>query len=424
MDPTRNVQTSPGHAEKVFTFLLLLFSTGAFTNLTFNAADGPEAGQGQAGMQLIWALLYAIVVILLFRKCKKALKEAFREHLLWALMLLPLASTIWSDSPAVSLRRGIALLLTCAFGIYLTARYSLSQQIRLLASVCGLSVLLSYPFGLLGLGTPSEEFESAWYGIFAHKNDLGRMMALSIVVFLLLTRIDPAKKAVLWTGISLAFVLLLLSQSSTALVALAAMIAVFPFCRAIIRDRHGVARASIFGCVVLVAGVYWASNNFKDVLAFFGRDITLTGRLPLWILSIVMAIRRPWLGYGYNAFWLGPGSPSERIWSLMAWHPPHAHNGLIELWLELGMLGVGLFLTGFFVYAFRAVRFLQSNGGAELIWPLVFLVLLVLTNITEVTILSRNNIFWILYTAVAFTVSPRNRRYERLAALTRPGLYA
>jgi O-antigen ligase len=412
--------TSASAFEKVFTFFVLLLSTGAFLNLTVTRGGGHDEASGQAGMQMLWMLLYAVAIVLLFRTCRSVLGSLLREYLLVGLVVLAVASTAWSGDPNLSLRRSVALILTCLFGMYFGLRYDLREQLRLLASAVGACVGFSVFFGVFGLGTPSVDLAPAWYGVFSHKNELGRMMVLSILVFVVLLKSRPEKKGLLRLGCGLAFLLLLLSRSTTSAVVLAAMLAFFPISSALRRHLKGVVKAVLVICAMGALGIYWAGDSLWEIPELFGKDITLTGRLQLWILSTVMALRQPWLGYGYNAFWLGPGSPSERLWTVMSWEAPHAHNGLLELWLQLGLLGVCVFLAGFSLYFVRAIGLLRRFEQPEAVWPFLFLVLMVLANLTEAMILSRNNIFWILYTALAVTISRMTPTKERLSSRVVP----
>src|ERR1700726_2268409 len=50
---------------------------------------------------------------------------------------LALVSVAWSDAPALTFRRGIALVGTCLIALYIAARYRLREQLRLLVWVCG-----------------------------------------------------------------------------------------------------------------------------------------------------------------------------------------------------------------------------------------------------------------------------------------------
>jgi O-antigen ligase len=75
------------------------------------------------------------------------------------------------------------------------------------------------------------------------------------------------------------------------------------------------------------------------ILSAGGRDTSLTGRDAVWAFAAAAIVQRPILGYGYAAFW------SDSDWTLQAlhWSPPHAHNGVLQVLLDLG--GVGLVLT-------------------------------------------------------------------------------
>jgi O-antigen ligase len=76
-----------------------------------------------------------------------------------------------------------------------------------------------------------------------------------------------------------------------------------------------------------------------------GRDPTLTDRTKIW--AAVLSIHtNPLIGTGYESFWLGPRL--ERIWPL-AGHVNEAHNGYLDIYLNLG--GIGLALLLMFVIA-------------------------------------------------------------------------
>ena len=132
---------------------------------------------------------------------------------------------------------------------------------------------------------------------------------------------------------------------------------------------------------------------------------TITGRTKLWSLLLEMIKKRPWLGYGYGAFWLGNDGPSAEVWRVITWwKPPHAHNGWLDLWLELGLLGLISFLIGFLFNIIRALNLMRLHQKSETIWPLLYLVFIVLFNLTTSTLMVQNEIFWVLYVAVSFSL--------------------
>jgi O-antigen ligase len=97
------------------------------------------------------------------------------------------------------------------------------------------------------------------------------------------------------------------------------------------------------------------------------------------------------------------------MWQILRWMPPHAHNGLLEIWLELGLVGVVLFLAGFAYYLFCAMRLLRAKPGPVAGWPLIFLIFLFLSNLTETHFLSANSLYFVLYVSVAGTLVWRKR---------------
>jgi len=110
-----------------------------------------------------------------------------------------------------------------------------------------------------------------------------------------------------------------------------------------------------------------------------GRDSTLTGRTDLWKLLVGMG-QNPLFGTGFESFWLG--ERLEKIWAIYWWHPNESHNGYLEVFLNLGGIGVALLLgiiVSGYVNAFR--RFRLDTATANL--KLAFLVGTVAYGFTE-----------------------------------------
>lgn len=88
------------------------------------------------------------------------------------------------------------------------------------------------------------------------------------------------------------------------------------------------------------------------LVSSLGRNMTLTGRTDLWPVVLGMA-GNPVLGVGFESFWLG-----ERLRTLQAmWYfkPNQAHNGYIEIYLNLGWAGL-LLLAGMVISSYIALR--------------------------------------------------------------------
>ena len=82
------------------------------------------------------------------------------------------------------------------------------------------------------------------------------------------------------------------------------------------------------------------SFNVMDVLiASTGRDATLTGRTEIWSEVLGMGTN-PIIGAGFESFWLG--DRLQMMWDKYYFKPNQAHNGYIEVYLNLGWIGLCL----------------------------------------------------------------------------------
>lgn len=408
--------------ERAFAVLVLLACTGAFFNLLPGQESTSAGPAGNLGMRLLWMALYVCVLFLLIRHCKGFLRALVGEPWLLALLVLAFLSMAWSQAPGITLRRSVALLGTYLCAVYFAMRYDLRTQLRLLAWALGLGALFSLPFGVFGIGScPNSALDAGggWCGVYAQKNGLGAAMALAALVFIMLARLEKKRKWKMFFFAGLSFALILLSHSKTSLVVFLALLIAVPY-SGLLHGRlsHATAAAG-FAILAGGAGLYWTFHHLMGVTALLGKNATLTGRLQLWILSFVMALRRPWLGYGYNAFWLGYAGPSARVVRVLGWLPFYAHDGLLELWLDVGLVGVLLFVAGFAIYTSRALRFFRGHREVEYVWPLMFLAFMFLTNLTESSLLAPNDLSWLLYVAVALLVSPS---FARIAGRATPVL--
>jgi O-antigen ligase len=140
------------------------------------------------------------------------------------------------------------------------------------------------------------------------------------------------------------------------------------------------------------------------VVDILKEDLTFTGRTYIWQASTEMIAQRPWLGYGYKAFWNGMDGASAYVLRAVKWPTPDAHNGFIGLALDLGLVGLSIFLVGYFICLSLCVVKVRKVPGVDFIWPLSFLVCLILINIYEQSILTPNSILWVIYVAVSFNL--------------------
>jgi exopolysaccharide production protein ExoQ len=81
---------------------------------------------------------------------------------------------------------------------------------------------------------------------------------------------------------------------------------------------------------------------YGTVVDTTGHNATIEGRSQLWA-TLLHTDRNPIFGAGFEGFWLG--GRLERLWQEYWWHPTQAHNGYLELYLNLGTLGLLIFIA-------------------------------------------------------------------------------
>jgi len=120
--------------------------------------------------------------------------------------------------------------------------------------------------------------------------------------------------------------------------------------------------------LVLSAFILFAATEvffgIKDqVFALLGREPTLTSRVPMW-KDLISMVTNPILGFGYDSFWLG--ARQEYIymnWGIIG----NAHNGYLEMYLNLGLIGV-FFVAAWFASGLAKIRdYLQIDYPAAVL---------------------------------------------------------
>ncbi len=374
------------------------------------------AGAPSTPLQMVDLILYLACGVLLLAD-REGLERALGGGLWIALLLaIAVASVTWSEAPAISVRRVGALVGTTVVGFYFASAFDLRGQLKILLrfvwAVLAISlvmVLLVPQFGLQHETTGVI----ALRGAMGTKNELGRLMALGVSLFVLTWLQRRRWRDVV--GAALCLVALVLSRSVSAMAVLALVAAAAPLLRLLgWRYRHA-AWVALFGAMIAATLVAWSylsgALDLRALLASVGRDPTLTGRTPLWNAVAAMIAHKPWFGYGYNGFWLDWQGPSAIVWGEIHWMAYHAHDGYLDILLDLGFAGLALFALAYaraFVDAVRHVRS-AAVSGVLAFWPVVFLVYAALSNVTEGFFLKQNSALWVVFVATSLGLAGQAR---------------
>jgi exopolysaccharide production protein ExoQ len=389
--------------EELFVVGAMLFFMGAIIPVLRNPGHVTTEIQASDFLTVLLQLVvYGGVKIFMVPNRGRLRRVLAQNPLLCSLLLLILISTIWSPVPSFTLRRAIWFMLTTGFGLYLGTRFEIKEQIRLVVYALAICVFLSVVFivALPRYGMDIAMYHGAWRGVFYHKNSLGCYMVVAAITFFCFRPGTAVELLVKYLGLALSLCLLIGSVAKGAYVTmLVSIFLIFLYRLLRIYWKRLIPVATVALTVLGIAVAYVASN--PDVfLRALGKDSSLTGRIPMWTTVLAISSGKRWLGYGFAGFW---AANSHAVWSILGWKPAKAHNGYIDLLVDLGWFGLGIFVLNTLLAFWRSVKLVARERTTESQWPLLMLSVILVYNIFETDLMQVHSFFWVAY--VTITVS-------------------
>jgi O-antigen ligase len=388
--------------------------------------DPTQLGGDSIGwLRLAWAPVYAAIATLACWRSREIAQFWRPASLVFVLVAWAAASVLWSGDPETTGRRAVALAFTTLFGLYLPASFGGRACSRLLAAtflvlgVGALAVCLVIP----GFGIDHDANPGAWKGLWYEKNEMGDVMAYGGISCAAAALTDAKWRR--WWAMGTLFCagMVLMSRSVTFMGVLVGALA----CMGLLQwARRGPIAGLISSwiCVTVVGVVALFASISSDALYnLLGKDPTISGRTNIWRAAGHWADQAPWLGYGYEGFWTDASAPARSIRSELGWLVPNAHNGWLDIRLELGWIG---FVIVAIVFAATTLALLARgwkvrDGG----WSAAFFITFIVSTLSESLILEQNNLSWVLcVAAMARLLGPQPREVAASAALSVQGFRA
>ena len=336
-----------------------------------------DAGQGDP-----WANVLQVFVLIVMLLGAATNMERVRTNLRTGLVQWPiwsycLISAAWSCSPGTTLRRSILLLAYFVFGHYAYATAGIGGTLRQLnrASwvmiVCSLVLFVAVP----ALGQDVGSYQGALRGIFSQKNVTAWSFQLALTYLGYRFYADRRIGLGFMLGVPVIIVSIVLTRSTTELLACVLLIGFWAWSAWYRAARLKLLPLWTAACV-LAAVVFTLWGLGDDAYGMLGKDPGLTGRDEIWAMARRAIAARPILGHGFQGFWLPDEREVQEIWAVVVWPAPHAHNGLLELLIEVGDAGLvlyGLLVVNLIVLVARGL----ARDSAEAWWTLSWIMLVV-----------------------------------------------
>lgn len=343
-----------------------------------------------------------------------------------------LVAVFFLESMAVT-RQVSAQLISCLhfsvtalFGLWLADRFGPRQLLKYLLIAQAIFVLCNYmlltALPRIGFYT-DEEGRRLFRGITERKNTLGAELAFMLVLqaaALRLRRDRGQPIGFLFWGLLAAQLLLLLITRATG----ALLTAALPMVYLLWIDRRLSPRGRVHWGVVYAAGsigflvfALTVLPLFAPLLEAIGKDATLSNRTVIWrgVLEY-MSGHHPLTGNGFSMFWRDAEALKafQDLFRRDSWYRTMtfgSHNALLELWLEVGLIGVGAYLFNL-IWAFRRVK---RMSGEQYLFCTAILLPLMIRGLTERAFTPSGYLTMALFLLLGVACNPGEGEPERLS---------
>jgi len=334
--------------------------------------------------QIVYLFLFFSSLVILSKRFEKIFSFIRSEKYLSLFVLVCLFSALWSDYSLLSIKRSFQLFVI--FLVIIEALVNIDPEILLkqLKIVVSLYVFFNL-FAGFRIGAAIDPIFHTWRGIEVQKNHLAQTSIYCLLSSVVFIRFDKSLKPKIYDAL-LIFVSVFLiykARSSTAILVLMMIMFVgFIFQIESIFSKFGFGRSFLALIFLFILGftfifLFFSSEIFSLIPGYFGKDMTLSGRIPIWEHTWTEIEKKLLLGYGFATYWI-MGHPRLEIFAeyFEGFKVNQAHNGYLEIMLQLGIVGTIFFLFLIATYIYRMFKI--NNNLAILV-----LVAILTLNYTE-----------------------------------------
>jgi O-antigen ligase len=376
--------------------LWMLYASSRSLNAWFAAVDATA----ESGSPVDQIFLIGLMILALLTLIRRGLSwsDVIVENP-WMLLLLfyMFISTFWSDILFISFRRWIKELTAVVIAFFILTEPNPRQAVQ---TILRRTVYVLIPFSLLliryfpyyGRHYGRWSGGEMWIGVCLQKNGLSEVCATA-TLFLIWTLVRRRQKKDIpvtrhHTAVEVLLLIMTLflvkgppnSYSATSITVLSLGLIMF-FAFLWMKKQQVYPGAKILMTIVVLGIVLGTAmpltGGFDSVGALaslMGRNVTLTGRTEIWAGLLPSAMEHFFLGHGFGGYWT---SITEK-----ALGEKSAHNGYLEVLLEIGMFGL-VITTMYLLSCCLKFHKMLSDNFDWAVFSICYLIMAVFHNIAE-----------------------------------------
>ncbi len=350
---------------------ILIYVTFFTTNTPFDPSNYSDAFAGETTNirnQIVYLFLFFSSLIILSKRFDKILSYIRSEIYLSLFILLCLLSAIWSDHSFISIKRSFQLLVM--FMVIVEALLNLDPKTLLKQFKIVVSIYLFFNlFACLSIPAAIDPIYGTWRGMEVQKNWLAQNSLYCLLSSIVFFNLDKTRYAKYYDAILFLVSILIIykAHSSTMLI----IIVIISFTGLMFKiesifsklkiGRSFLGLTFLFILSFSIVFLIFSSEIFSLIPGYFGKDLTLSGRVDIWKFAWDDIEKKLLLGYGFATYWIMGSSRIEIFASYFeGFMVNEAHNGYLEIILQLGFVGFIFFLFPLIAYIYRMFK-LNSN---------------------------------------------------------------
>jgi exopolysaccharide production protein ExoQ len=387
------------------------------------AGDGVRYLIGWYAFGVVAAVAVIAATVFIARNPDRSIIKRFPIPLALLLIWMSL-SVVWSNYQLVSLGAVAVQVATTVIAMFFAVQFDWRQLLNIFANTIRVVLILSLLIELLAAITgpikpPFANFEgdeppapAYWWvqgnlfqseriqGFVGNANLIAFIGMLGLAVFFVEYLVRAKNQKIALASMVAAAGFIALAKSATMLAALVivvtvALIAMIAEGKSRAR-RHKIYRVTLWSSVfgIFLAAVYWV-----EITDLLGKSPDASGRFSIWQTVFGLVSERWQLGWGWISHWIPGVAPYEGLIEIDGVPHFHAHNAFLDVWLQLGLVGLVIF-TWLLISTFvRVWRVAVVHTSPLYLWPLFAFMVIATQAVAESRILIENG--WVMLVLMA-----------------------
>lgn len=285
-----------------------------------------------------------------------------------------------------------------------------------LLSIFAMDILAVASFPELAIHQIDDAVEDnlmgAWRGVHEHKGVFGRILLYAVPVFFFRYRISGKVLDLIFAGG--AWVLMLLAHAKAALIlSIPGVLVVLMVAKA--QAEHAIDRVVLWitvGGVVLAGLLAVLVANWSEILIYFFGDDTLSGRTLTWSFVLYVISENPLFGVGFSSNSIPTSNPMALSQDAWLKYIGHAHNGYLDVAMQIGIPGLVLTTLTFFVIPLKKLFSSRLQGNVTQVWA-SFVILSILAGFTDPNVFQTYQPAWLMLLIAVFAAQKAGVRNPR-----------